>query len=321
MDAKDKKLIYLLDLNSRMKDSELAKQIITSKQVVDYRIKRLEKDGIIKRFQTVPNLESLGIQIYANVYFKLLKTNKTKEDKIINFLIKNNNVGYVALLGGRFDLSIVLVAKSLTEFEEKLNEIVCKFPRELRDYIVSLRIIGLKFNKKYLFQGEYKETKKVLSNEKLKPKFDELDKKILNLLAQNSRDSLISISEKLKEPFSTIRTRVRLLEEKKIIAGYTTLIDLNKIGINNYKLFIKVNDKSEDTYKKLLAFASSNPNIIWFFKTLGDHDYELRIEAENQEEYQRIVKEIRSEFSSSMETLETIIVFKELKEDYSVVFK
>ena len=48
MDEKDKKLLYLLDLNSRESESTLAKKLKTSKQVINYRIKRLSSEGIIK---------------------------------------------------------------------------------------------------------------------------------------------------------------------------------------------------------------------------------------------------------------------------------
>jgi DNA-binding Lrp family transcriptional regulator len=319
MDAKDKKLLYLLDLNSRMKEPDLAKQLGTSKQVVNYRIKRLESEGVIKKFQSVLNLESQGISIYANIYFKIVGANKKREAEIIDFLIKDNNVGYVALLGGRFDLSIVLVAKNIQELEEHLNEIVKEFPDELREYIISLRTEGLKFYKKYLFQERREENKKILTKEKHLVKIDELDVKILKELSQNSRESIVNISEKLKEPFSTIRARIKSLEQNKVIVGYSLLFDLNKIGMLNYKVFIKTKDKSEESYKKLISFSKFHKNITWFFKTLGEHDFELRIEVDTQEKYQEIIKEIRSEFSSIINELETIIIFNELKEDYSVV--
>src|SRR3989339_213983 len=319
MDVKDKKLLYLLDLNSKLKESDLAKQLGTSKQVINYRIKRFENEGIIKKFQSVLNLESLGISIYANIYFKIIGADKKKETEILDLLVKNDKVGYVALLGGRFDLSIVLVAKNIQELEDALNEIVKRFPDELKEHIISLRTIGLKFHKKYLFQDRNEENKKILTKENHLVKIDELDTKILRELSKNSRESIVSISEKLKEPFSTIRIRIKNLEEKRVIAGYSLLFDLNKIGMLNYKIFIKTKDKSEEAYKKLVGFAKAYKNITWFFKTLGEHDFELRVEVESQEKYQEIVKEIRSEFSSIVSDLETIIVFNELKEDYSVV--
>ncbi|MEK6894213.1 MAG: Lrp/AsnC family transcriptional regulator [Nanoarchaeota archaeon] len=319
MDIKDRKLLYLLDLNSRAKESELAKQLKTSKQVVNYRIKKLEQEGIIKKFQTVLNFSSLGVNIYANVYFKLTDLNKKNEKELMDFLLDNPEVGYIGLMGGRYDLSIVLTAKNLQELDKSLSNIVKRFPNYLRDYNVSLRLAGYKFHKKYLIDSKMKEEKKIMHNEFSSIKLDTIDKEILLRLTDSSRTSLVDISEKIKIPFSTVRTRVKNLESNGIISGYSLLFDLNKVGMSNYKLFINVKDKSEEIYNKLFTFAESHKNIIWFFKTLGEHDYEFRIEAESQEKYQEIIKEIRSEFVDALEETETLIVFKELKEDYGAI--
>ena len=66
-------------------------------------------------------------------------------------------------------------------------------------------------------------------------------------------------------------------------------------------------------------FAQAHKNITWFFKTLGENSYEMRIEIESLEKYQKVIKEIRNNFFDIIEELETITIFKEIKEDYSSV--
>jgi len=53
LDLKDRKILYYLDINSRQSNSDIAKKVGLSKEVVNYRIKRLEKEGIIKGYYTV----------------------------------------------------------------------------------------------------------------------------------------------------------------------------------------------------------------------------------------------------------------------------
>jgi len=89
----------------------------------------------------------------------------------------------------------------------------------------------------------------------------------------------------------------------------------------NYKVFIKTKNKSNLTTKNLFEFSQTHKNITWFFKTIGQHDYELRIEVENPELYQEIIREIRSSFGDNIEELETVSVFNELKEDYSTLLE
>lgn len=321
MDIKDKKLLYFLDLKSRIKDTDLAKELKTSKHVVNYRIKRLVEEEVIKRFQTVLNLEKLGISLYANIYFKLRETDKNKEKTILDFLISNKDVGYIGLIGGRYDLSIVLFSKDIKELDKKLNRIIEKYPKELSEYEISLRTFGIKLPKKFLYESKHIDPKKILAESGDIEKIDLLDKNILKLISANSRESFVEISERLKIPFSTIRKRIKSLEEKGVIAGYSILFDLKKLGIMNYKVFIKTKNKSNLTTKSLFEFSQTHKNITWFFKTIGQHDYELRIEVENPERYQEIIREIRSYFGDNIEELETISVFNELKEDYSTLLE
>lgn len=320
MDLKDKKLLYWLDLNSRMSASDLAKKVGTTKQVVGYRIAKLTNLGVIKKFQTMPSFNSLDLPIYANIYFKLVASSKSKEEEIINYLINNKKIGYVASTGGRFDLSIVLVARDFQQLDRDITNIIKLYSSELMDYELSLRLKGIKFHKKYLLQEKVIKQKELLKQEETSLSIDELDSKIMKLLSDNSRVSIVAIGEKLKIPFSTVRLRIRNLESRGIIAGYSTLLDLTKMGMLNYKIFIKTKDKTEDFSNRLFSFALNNKNITWFFKTFGNHDYELRVEAENQEKYQDIIRELRSEFTSSISEIETLMVFNELKEDFSVVF-
>ena len=89
----------------------------------------------------------------------------------------------------------------------------------------------------------------------------------------------------------------------------------------NYKIFIRTKNKSETTTKNLMEFCARHKNITWFFKTIGQHDYEIRVEVENPEIYQEIIREIRSAFGNNIEELETVNIFNELKEDYSTILE
>ncbi|MBI5066148.1 Lrp/AsnC family transcriptional regulator [Candidatus Woesearchaeota archaeon] len=322
MDKTDQKLLYELELKSNEKDSILAKKLKTSKQVIGYRIKRLTSENIIKQFQTVLNISNLGVPIWAHIYFKLLEVTKEKEEEITKYLAENKKIGYLAILGGRFDLSIVLVAKNIQELEFDLEEITSKFPEQLKSYDIILRTFGWKFPKKYLLQEKnIAHHKVILSKETDLVQIDSIDISILKEITKNSRISIMDLRKKLDIPFSTVRSRIKSLEKKKVIAGYSILLDLQKIGYNNYKVFMKTKDNSKDAFNTLREFASSHPNVTYFMKTFGEHNYELRFEVESQEKFQDVIKEIRSKFSEIIDGLETVIIFKELKEDFSAVLE
>jgi len=66
--------------------------------------------------------------------------------------------------------------------------------------------------------------------------FDDLDKKILNMLISNGRQSTRAITKKLAEEGIRISERglgkrIARLEREKIILGYTTIIDMKKVNM------------------------------------------------------------------------------------------
>ncbi|WP_338598476.1 Lrp/AsnC family transcriptional regulator [Sulfolobus tengchongensis] len=63
-------------------------------------------------------------------------------------------------------------------------------------------------------------------------RLDEIDEKILNILRYNAKKSLKELSDELGIPISTIRYRIKRLEDSQIIRGYVALIDRVNLGLN-----------------------------------------------------------------------------------------
>ena len=104
LDAKDRKILYELDINSRHSNSEIAKKVGLSKQVVGFRIKRLIQEGIISSFYTVIDISKLGFTIHKN-FLRLQNLTKEKENELITFLKANQNVVWVVSCDGKYDLA------------------------------------------------------------------------------------------------------------------------------------------------------------------------------------------------------------------------
>ena len=66
LDKKDKQILYQLDLDSRQSFNQIARKVKLSREVVQYRVKQLEKKGIIKGYQTLIDVTKLG---YLNCRF------------------------------------------------------------------------------------------------------------------------------------------------------------------------------------------------------------------------------------------------------------
>ena len=85
LDIKDRKILYELDINARQSFSEISKKVRLSKEVVNYRIKRLEKLGIVKGYYALINISRLGYMC-NRFLIKLKNATPKKEQEIITNL-------------------------------------------------------------------------------------------------------------------------------------------------------------------------------------------------------------------------------------------
>jgi DNA-binding Lrp family transcriptional regulator len=294
LDLKDRKILYQLDLNARQSNTKIAKKVGLSKDVINYRIKKLQEEGFIKVFYSIIDFYKLGY-FSVRVYIKLQSCSLQKEKEILEFLIKNNKVFYVMKIDGNFDIALGTYVKSIYDFEE----FYLSFKKNFKEFIGKEQISI--FTKAYHFHRSYILDKKqddsdynLIGSSYNAEKVDKLDVEILKLIANNSRISIVEISEKLKQPIMTISFRIKQLEKKKITQSYRFIFDFSKINYEYYKVDLTLNNLSR--LKELISFCHSHPNILYVDQTIGGSDFEFDLEVKNKQEFLRIMDELKQKF-------------------------
>ena len=69
LDRRDRQIMYALDENARQSNASIAKKLKLGKNVANYRINRLLKNGVMRGFYTVIDAHKLGY-IALRVYVK-----------------------------------------------------------------------------------------------------------------------------------------------------------------------------------------------------------------------------------------------------------
>ena len=293
LDLKDRKILYQLGLNARQPNSKLAKNVGLSKEVVHYRIKRLESQDIIKTYYPIIDLSALGYLSFR-VYLGLIDASPQKEKEIINFLVKCKETLYVYDIEGPFDVAFGIAVKEIREFESFYNEFKDNFKSYMDKEQISLFTAVYHFNRNYLLeQKAQKNLAGIVGRSKL-VEHDEIDWNILSLLSKNARILLTDIAEKLSIPERTVAFRIKRLEQKKIILGYKPLLDLNLLGYDYFKLDIVLKDTSK--IKNLMNYAESNPFVMYIDRTIGGSDFEFDVEVKNKQQLLEIVEDLRTKF-------------------------
>ena len=122
---------------------------------------------------------------------------------------------------------------------------------------------------------------------------DEIDKKIIDILKINARESASSIAESINLSIPATSDRIKKLEDSKIIKGYYAEIDSRKIGLNLSAL-ITIISESSSNYGKIIEFANQSDEIVECYATTGRGSHILIIETENTESLEKLLRKVQS---------------------------
>ena len=316
IDRNDRKILYELDKNSRQSIQSIGRKVNLHKNVVLHRIKKLEESGIINNYFTMIDTSKLGYRSYRlNLLFQ--NTNEEIISDIINHFVKYKNTWWAVSTKGIYDFSAAIWVKNIEEFQQFWKHTLRKYHMFIREQTFSLYLELFSLRPSYLLIDKYQESDIakydiVLGSNSVH--IDDIDKKILQFISNNSRVPTIEISNKLNISTPTVRKRISNLTELGVIRGYRISIDHSKMGYKMFKIDMYLNNyKIRD---KILDFIIKNPRLIYICNTLGyaDLEFDLMVEEESQLHY--IMDQIMSKFEGAIKYYDFIHEYKIHKVDY-----
>jgi len=133
LDSKDKKIIKELQENCRQTIAEIAKKTKLPRDVVVYRIKKLEESKVIRQHHTMLDHSKLGYPLYVYVLFSLYNLKPEQEKRFVDYLRGHKQIIYVAKNSGKYDFTIGVCAKDYKQFDSIIREIRQKFTDVIKD--------------------------------------------------------------------------------------------------------------------------------------------------------------------------------------------
>ena len=314
LDAKDKAILYCLDQDARQANSIIAKKTRLSKEVVNYRIKRLLDQKIIRGFYAIIDNSKLDYMVFR-VFIRFQDVDIDKEKEILRYLRKLNSVGWVVLLEEVYDLAILIWAKNVFEFKEIFDKILEEHGSYFQDSFVTIITQIHHYMNNYIYdQNDLFE--RVIGGKTKAVALDDLDMQILWFLSKNAREPLLNMANKLKVAPNTIKQRIKNLKDKKVIVGFKAKIDIGQLGYHNYKIFLKLADVNPSVRLKLKEYLKLNNNVTHVTEAIGRADLEFEIKVRSSKELRNNLKELRRNFGQLIRHYRTVVVNKEYMVDY-----
>ncbi|MGB9853336.1 MAG: Lrp/AsnC family transcriptional regulator [Candidatus Bathyarchaeales archaeon] len=121
-------------------------------------------------------------------------------------------------------------------------------------------------------------------------RLDDVDLRILNLLQEDSRLSYNKIASKLGISVGTAYNRIKSLEERGVLKGYTVLIDMAKAGYNLTALIL-----IQAEGKHLLDVeteVAKMDNVVSVYDITGDFDIAVIARFKDRDSLNQFIKNL-----------------------------
>ncbi len=309
LDLKDRKILYELDCNARQPLSKIAKKVRLSKEVVNYRINRMIEKGIIRAFYAKVDTSKQGLLAFRT-FLRFQNVSPKKERQIINFILSQTQVGWAVSIQGAWDINFIYWAKDNNEFFNFWKEFKRKYGSNIENRWTSLYGWFANSPKGYLIGKPFvgKPFRCGLSD---KVDLDDLDLRILDILATRARLPLLDIAKELGATDKVVAYRIKKMEKLGVIGSYGVQLDLDKIGYEYWKIHLTLQNYSEERFNELNNYCTAHPNTLYTNELIGGADFEVEGHFRGHKEVQKVLGEIRYKFSDIIRDFETMLYYKE----------
>ena len=300
LDLKDRKILYELDLNCRQSNSQIGKKVGLKRDVVAYRIKKLQEEGVIKNFYTEIDTFRLGYNVFR-IYINFQYVTSEIKEEIIQYFVDYKNSWVVVTVKAEVDLDVVIWVKDIFEFYQFWEKTLDKYEDYFAKYDISIYIQAFVYKKSYLLNLESDEKDREMFKIHCGAdpvKVDETDYLLLNELALNSRAPLIELAEKLNCSSQSINYRIKNLVKSGIIKAFRVNVALSKLGLQNFKTDIYL--KEHKLKKPIINYLKDKPYLQFMNLAIGWADLEPEFVVKNFDELVKILDEINAKFSGAI---------------------
>ena len=306
LDKKDIAIIRELDFDARMSISALARKVRVSKEVANYRLKKLLEDKVIKSFTAIIDPYIMGYQLYSlRIKFKHVHEQKKKE--IITWVQEHPQSARIMSLGGKWNLAVFFWARNPSEFANIYDEFLLAFGKVIqrKSLTITIRIEHRPYNFLYDKMSEDSLSIGTVGNQEV----DNKDKMILDVLSKNCRASLIDIAKITDLTANAVKYRIRNLEEKRIIKGYSTILNDNFFGLAHYRVTLYLSDHSRK--KEAKEYLRRQKDVIFITELIGLGDIRFEMLCPSIMRVYELIEKLNAETGDLVRDFDELIILNE----------
>ena len=121
---------------------------------------------------------------------------------------------------------------------------------------------------------------------------DKFDIAILEALQKDARLSLQELGKQVGLTASPCWTRIRRMEDARVIEGYSVRVNPDKVGLSETViLHVTLDSHSDEALFEFGKALEDIPEVLEAYLVSGDYDYYIRVAVEGTRGYERFLRE------------------------------
>jgi len=288
-DSLDRKILAELDVHGRISVSDLARAVRHGRDIVAYRVQRLEADGILRGAEPVLDPGALGLGLYKT-YVSFAQADRALK-RVHSRVRAHPQVYCTAHAQGRWDLVFNTAAISPLQYGEIRTELLGSESGAVRELGFATFLRMTYFHRKYLGSRARSWTTMTAPG---RIELDAVDRRILAAVTKDARRSDAELAAEAQVTPIVVRYRMAKLERSRVILGYRARFDRSAFGLFAFKVHIALHDFSEQTTRQLEQFARGHQYVSQFMLQLGTWSCEINVEAHDTGHLGEIVNDLRA---------------------------
>lgn len=283
IDKTDRHILEELSIDSRALLTKLAKKIRTSKQTLQYRMQRMEKDGVVNAYITYVDWSRIGY-MRREMLVKHAPMGESLYKGIIETCMRQGGV-HITRCDGEWNMLVGYLGASNKELYEKANEIRRAFGSHMIETRAATLVdVYVKSMQKYDNENESGEVVGVLGAAEKRYALDDKDRLVLGALAVNARAPYAQIAEMTGLAPETVRFRIKRLEKEKVIVSYGVSINPELDGFNHFMILVRLSDPQNERIEKFIKYLLAIPKVRRVARVISTVDliYEARFSDERE---------------------------------------
>lgn len=306
-DKTDLRIITAIEADARIPISELARNTRSSRSVVEYRLQKLGKEGVIRGFYCLLDPSRFGLTVWK-LWISLHSSAADEKEKLHSHLNTHPRVWWYARCAGVYDLVTCILARSPHDFNDFFNELHERFGPLVADTAILINVSFEYHTRGYLLSRPSSLIESSFQRRPVQVKLTDDDIDILRILSKDSRTGLVDISSQTKRNVKTIKKTMKQLKDSGVIVYYRPSIDTTRLGYEFYKVLLRLHNPRGGIIPSVVSWCRQQRNVVAVISCVGPWQIELEVEVGAFRQLCDIMTQMKDEFPDLIKSYDTLLV-------------